>query len=136
GITLANGTLSGDYPECSLSCDDGYIHTDDNMSCINSRICVVPNGTGLEMYENGSWGSCVATECDDDYKLDPDTVTCVEKTNKEKFVSRLGSYAQAGNKKVVWVGDSITEQGKPSAGVGDLKGFTTFIEAQFPGITF
>lgn len=45
----------------------------------------------------------------------------------------LQALNSAGGKKVVWVGDSITEQGK--VGTGNGIGFTTYLEQDYPAIT-
>lgn len=53
--------------------------------------------------------------------------------SKAAFARRLEEASHKGQK-VVWVGDSITEQGK--SGVGDGVGFTTFLQNKFAGATY
>lgn len=54
------------------------------------------------------------------------------------FKSILNDLNKTPAKKVTWVGDSITEQGKPDqgSGVGRGVGFTTFIERAYPSISY
>lgn len=54
-------------------------------------------------------------------------------TDKDKFKEHLSALNTAG-KKVVWVGDSIVEQGK--SGIGNSVGFTTLVQNLYPAITF
>lgn len=54
-------------------------------------------------------------------------------TAKESLRNKLSEMNNQ-YKKIVWVGDSITEQGK--TGIGNGIGFTTFIEENYPSIEF
>jgi lysophospholipase L1-like esterase len=57
---------------------------------------------------------------------------------RDAFLAAMRTLSLAGGKKVTWIGDSITEQGKPGqgSGAGLGIGFTTYIEQAFPGITY
>ncbi|OUR93734.1 hypothetical protein A9Q84_19930 [Halobacteriovorax marinus] len=57
-----------------------------------------------------------------------------EATDKEKFRTLLETLNSIPESKLVWVGDSITEQGK--IGHGNDIGFTTYIEDLYPNINF
>lgn len=54
-------------------------------------------------------------------------------SNKEQFRNLLSELNNK-YKKIVWIGDSITEQGK--SGIGNGIGFTTFIEDNYSNITY
>jgi len=60
-------------------------------------------------------------------------LTGLASPNKAAFARRLEEASIKGQT-VVWVGDSITEQGK--AGTGDGVGFTTYLEQKFPSATY
>ncbi len=57
-----------------------------------------------------------------------------EKTQKESFRALLSEKNKTNSVKLVWVGDSITEQGK--IGHGNDIGFTTYIEELYPKLTY
>lgn len=57
---------------------------------------------------------------------------------RDEFRRILAHLNARGGKTVTWIGDSITEQGKPGvgSGVGLGVGFTSFIEAAYPNISY
>lgn len=57
---------------------------------------------------------------------------------RASLLRTLRAFDAYGGKKVTWVGDSITEQGKPTMGSGPGLGvgFTTYIEQAFPNVTY
>lgn len=65
-------------------------------------------------------------------RIDSESIGMASPT-KAAFARRLADAARLGQK-VVWVGDSITEQGKPAT--GDGVGFTTFLQNKFVGATY
>ena len=54
----------------SITCSVGT--HEDNGSCIsNTKSCSVDNGTGEQIWVNGSWGACQILSCDDGYSIGP-----------------------------------------------------------------
>lgn len=51
-----------------LSCS-GLQHQENNQCVSNIRSCSIPNGSGVEAWSSGSWGTCAATSCDVDYVI-------------------------------------------------------------------
>ena len=62
------------------------------------------------------------------------TQTPVTPTDKELFRDTLEEMNKTSGSKICWVGDSLTEQGKP--GMGNGIGHTTLIQGLFPNIEY
>ena len=56
-------------------CPNGQ-HWSGSECAANVRACDIPNGNGVQVWSNGSWGICVRTTCDPGYR--EDGIACVD----------------------------------------------------------
>ncbi|MCF7812025.1 DUF4215 domain-containing protein [Candidatus Gracilibacteria bacterium] len=87
--------------KCEYTCNQGYVKS--GSSCINTRSCLVPNGTGQQTWNWGtnSWSQCQVVSCNSGYHQSGNscisnsrTYTCPAKPSTGTVWNTVSSYAQ------------------------------------------
>jgi lysophospholipase L1-like esterase len=99
-----------------------------------------PTGAAMVGSDDGAGGSLWVTSQDaiDYFRAQSGASPISFQDGRAYFSRAMSTLNVAGGKKVTWIGDSITEQGKPGqgSGAGLGVGFTSFIESAFSNITY